>query len=88
MKITLSQNEIEQAVLDHMSSIISIKEGKTMTCEFTTTRSPFSIFAEISIVDKQAAAPETFIKPEPQKEEASVQETGNNSVHSLFGNLS
>lgn len=94
MKIELSQPEIEHAIIAQMESLISIKEGKHMTCSFTTTRAPFSIIAEINIVeDDQPEKPQERSFPsspiiEPEEEENPAEEpVGSNSVRSLFGNL-
>lgn len=93
MKITLSQNEIEQAVQTYMNTLISIPADKQVSCEFTTTRSPFSIMAEINIENKQAEKPVEATLPstpiiEPEEEENALEEPASeNTVHSLFGSL-
>ena len=86
MKITLDNNEITQSVQKYVESLISIPEGKKININFQTTRSPFSIYAEIDIVNET----------EEQKEQAPFEEepagdehpSENTTVRSLFGNLS
>ena len=85
MKITLDNNEITQSVQKYVESLISIPEGKKININFQTTRSPFSIYAEIDIVNEA----------EEQKEQAPFDEepvnnenpSENTTVRSLFGNL-
>lgn len=87
MKITLDNNEITQSVQKYVESLISIPEGKKININFQTTRSPFSIYAEIDIVNETEAQKEEQapFDTEPAGEEVT---SDNTTVRSLFGNLS
>ena len=93
MKITLEQSEITTSVMNYVKSLISVPADKQVSCEFTTTRSPFSIMAEINIENKQAEKPVEATLPstpiiEPEEEENALEEPASeNTVHSLFGSL-
>lgn len=94
MKITLSQAEIEQAIKSYMEGLIAVRDGKEMTCVFVTTRSPFTVGAEINIEDKhtvvtvtEVPSSEPVMEPEEETQEEEQQEINQNTVHSLFGNL-
>ena len=93
MKITLEQSEITASVMDYVKSFISVPADKTININFQTTRSPFSINAEIDITDKstQPVVDKTFQATpivEDEKNEVSF-EAGSEpqNVHSLFGSL-
>lgn len=93
MKITLSQNEIEQAVRSYMEGIITLKPDTQMTCEFTNGRGPNGISVEINIESKAAEKPQE--KPFPsspivdeEDDKVPFEATAEpQNVHSLFGNL-
>ena len=92
MKITLEQSEITTSVMNYVKSLISVPADKTININFQTTRSPFSIYAEIDITDKasEPVVDKTFqATPIVEDEKAELPETGSEpqNVHSLFGSL-
>jgi hypothetical protein len=64
MKIQIVQAEIEQAIVDYISSQIVIKDGMNISVEFTATRGNEGIKADIDISNKAAVVTPTAV---PQK---------------------
>ena len=93
MKITLEQSEITTSVMNYVKSLISVPADKTININFQTTRSPFSIYAEIDITDKasETVVDRTFQATpivEDEKAEVPFEATSEpQNVHSLFGSL-
>ena len=49
MKITVSENEIREAIVEYMQKRILLNDGSTMKIDFTAGRGPNGLSAEIDI---------------------------------------
>lgn len=56
MQITLDQPEIELALREYVSNILTIREGSQMNIEFTSTRNPPGLNAKIDITNSLKAS--------------------------------
>lgn len=83
MKITIEQNEIEQAITDYVHSQVSVKEGQAISIDFTAGRGDKGLSATIDISApkvvsqgvggaKQAAPVNTPTNTKPAAQEATT----------------
>lgn len=70
MKISLTQSEIEDAIIDHLKTVINLPEGMEFRVEMAATRGSAGFTADVSIVKGEALetpsrVTERVSEPEP-----------------------
>ena len=80
MKITIGQSEIESAVKTYILSIMTLAEGANIDVDFSATRGPDGLTANINVlppeVAEKAKEEQVVLTREPEKATGSAAEAG------------
>ena len=95
MKITLVQQEIEEAIQDYMNKSLILSEDKSLKIDVCATRGPAGVTAEITIESSKNQTPikepvpfEEPKEPEVIQEEEEEKPVSQPIKKSFFANLS